>query len=139
MVLERRARAVVVGLLAVAVGGGAAILFARGPATCPAIGYGNLAAIELEVPEGTDAVAACLGPGCTPRPVPTAADGTWSVPQEDPYLQSPDAAGSVTHVTVQAQARGTVVVDGVLEVERQAVNRWARCPGPFRYLPVQVG
>jgi hypothetical protein len=108
---------------------------------CSAVGYANISPIELQFDPAlhVDTVAACFGPDCQPVAL-SRADGQWSVPQSQEYLQSIEP-GSITHVTVMAAVGGDVIADQVAEVgrERERGSGWPGCPGPFRYLPVTIG
>lgn len=137
---DRTTAAVLAGGMAVLAA--VAVVLDSSDRVCPAVGYGNVSPIELTIDPtlGVDSVEVCLGADCQPEALPPDADGTWSVPQSQPYLQHAPA-GSITHVRVRAlAAAGAPLVDRAFDVQRESDggSLWDECPGPWRYLPVVI-
>ncbi|HZL05567.1 MAG TPA: hypothetical protein VFE45_09140, partial [Coriobacteriia bacterium] len=138
-----RKRVIVAGLTTGAAVFAIAVLFNGGltPA-CPAVGYADISPIKLRFDPSADvdSVAACFGRGCQPVVVARNDDSEWAVPQDDMYLQGA-SLGSVNEVTVVASSDGVALVNDVFEIGQERAGGGGvlrQCPGPMRYVPVQV-
>ncbi|MBV1778459.1 hypothetical protein KRR55_04925 [Paeniglutamicibacter sp. ABSL32-1] len=116
-------------------------------AACPAVAYVDVGDVEIEFAAEPYSVAACFGIECSPQPVARSAEGKWAVPQSPPYLPPEPGArggeirGHVTTLRVVATGSSGLAVDrsnAIWSESTGAFRFWTVCPGPTRYLPVQV-
>lgn len=114
---------------------------------CPAVGYAYVGDVELEFSTEPDTVAACFGSECSPQSVMRSTDGKWAVPQSPPYLpqepvhpggQMPGNLTSIRVATVQHSDPALVRVLAIHSEPAEEGRFWSACPGPSRYMPVQV-
>lgn len=114
---------------------------------CPAVGYADLGDVELEFTSEPDSVAACFGYECTPQPVQRSDDGKWKVPQSYPYMpQDSDLhgnvrPGNVTAIRMMAARPSAAPIVSIMAIRSEPAEGgqfWSTCPGPTRYMPVQV-
>ncbi len=127
-----------VGLAALVVAVVLGLVAAHGATFCATTGYLNLAPVVITSDARVDAVAACIGRGCSPVELTADDGGTWEVPQQAPYLGGGARVGAVDEVTVWAQSAGRVVAEGSFAVSRVPLGGAGRCPGPFDYAPVSL-
>jgi len=108
---------------------------------CPAIGFVYDAPVALDVSPavlGEGTIAACIGEGCVPAPLPVDSAGHAEMPQASPY-QVGHAIGiqpGTTARVVISGVDGTVLRD--LEVEIPYTSAGGSCPGPVTFHPVVI-
>ena len=107
---------------------------------CPAIGYGYVGPVELEVPgqsPSTAEVLACFGEECTPAKAGSSGQA-WTID----IGQSLQAGGSEHPTAVTAIVKeiksGKELASGVYPITYKRTDGGGRCPGPTAPQPVVI-
>jgi hypothetical protein len=134
-----------VGMLAVLIA--LVVVGVRPGLACPAVAYVDLGDVELEFASEPDSVAACFADDCSPRPVQRSDDGKWRVPQSSPYMPKEAALpgnlrpGNIATIRIVAARPSAAPMFRILAIHSEPAGGgqfWSMCPGPIRYMPVQV-
>ncbi|RKR29801.1 hypothetical protein [Arthrobacter oryzae] len=107
---------------------------------CPAMGYVNLDAVQLDLSgvPGVLAVSACFGTNdrCTPVPVTRDSSGRWLVPQKPPFVQPANASVPIPRIRVVATRADKSVTDHFYTVGHTPPR--GGCDNSYELLPVKV-
>jgi hypothetical protein len=110
------------------------------PVACPAVGYVNLDAVQLDLSgvSGALAVAACFGTNdrCTPVPVTRDSSGRWLVPQEPPFVQPDNAPVQISRIRVVATRPDSSISDHLYGIEHTPPR--GGCDNTYDLIPVKV-
>lgn len=110
------------------------------PTACPAVGFVNLDAVELDLSgvPGALRASACFvtNEHCNPAPVPQDSSGRWMVPQATPFLQPADAHTPASRIRVVATRPDMSVSDHVYDIGHTPPR--GGCDNTYELLPVKV-
>jgi hypothetical protein len=110
------------------------------PTVCPAVGFVNLDAVQLDLSGVPDAIAvsACFGINdrCTPVPVTRDSSGRWLVPQKTPFVQPDNAPVPISRIRVVATRQDKSITDHLYGIEHTPPR--GGCDNTYDLVPVKV-
>lgn len=110
------------------------------PTACPAVGFVNLDAVQLDLSgvSGALAVSACFGVDdrCDPVPVTRDSSGRWMVPQAAPFVQPANAPTPISRIRVVATRPDKSISDHLYGIGHTPPR--GGCDNSYDLIPVKV-
>lgn len=107
---------------------------------CPAVGYGYVGPITLQVPDQspkTAEVLACFDEGCTPTKADPS-DQTWTLDIANSVQTGGSEHPTAVTAIVKEIKSGKELTSGVYPITYKRTDGGGRCPGPTAPQPVVI-